>query len=148
MMFSRAEIGIFDLRLVSTAVGSSVVDARSKRNLSLSGVVFFAVLLIGGLYYVKWGPYYHRAFVAATEHSIGLSIVSGEVATPPPPSIEAALSYAWAYGKSIWQAMVLGLLLGAGVQALIPRDWLVALLGSMKFSHIALAGLISTSGMM
>jgi uncharacterized membrane protein YraQ (UPF0718 family) len=46
----------------------------------------------------------------------------------------AALGYAWTYGKSIWQAMVLGLLLGAGVQALMPRDWLVRLFGSMKFA--------------
>jgi uncharacterized protein len=124
------------------------VGAYSKRNASLSGVLFLAVLFIGGLYYVKWGPYYHRAFVAASQHSIGASIVSGKLATPPPPSVEAALGYAWTYGKSIWQAMVLGLLLGAGVQALMPRDWLVRLFGSMKFSRVALAGLFSTSGMM
>jgi hypothetical protein len=34
------------------------------------------------------------------------------------------------------------------VQALMPRDWLVRLFGSMKFSRVALAGLFSTSGMM
>jgi len=118
------------------------------RRASLAGVLFLAVLFIGGLYYVKWGPYYHRTFVAASQHSIGASIVSGKLATPPPPSVEAALGYAWAYGKSIWQAMVLGLLLGAGVQALVPRDWLLRLFGSTKFSRVALAGLLSTPGMM
>ena len=122
--------------------------AGPKRSAVLSGPLVLAVLFVGGLYYVKWGPYYQRAFVAASQHSIGGSIVSGKLATPPPPSVEAALGYAWAYGKSIWQAMVLGLLLGAGVQALVPRDWLVRVLGSMKFSRVALAGLISTAGMM
>jgi uncharacterized protein len=122
--------------------------AEPKRSTALWGPPALAVLFVGGLYYVKWGPYYHRAFLAASQHSIGASIVSGKLATPPPPSIEAALGYAWAYGRSIWQAMVLGLLLGAGVQALVPRDWLVRVLGSMKFSRVALAGLISTAGMM
>ncbi len=122
--------------------------AEPKRSAALAGPLVLAVLFVGGLYYVKWGPYYHRAFVAASQHSIGASLVSGKLAMPPPPSVEAALGYAWAYGKSIWQAMVLGLLLGAGVQALVPRDWLVRVLGSMKFSRVALAGLISTAGMM
>ena len=122
--------------------------AGPKRSAVLSGPLVLAVLFVGGLYYVKCGPYYHRAFVAASQHAIGASIVSGKLATPPPPSVDAALGYAWAYGKSIWQAMVLGLLLGAGVQALVPRDWLVRVLGSMKFSRVALAGLISTAGMM
>lgn len=126
----------------------TAMRAEPNRSPALWGPLVLAVLFVGGLYYVKWGPYYHRAFLAASQHSIGASIVSGKLATPPPPSIGAALGYAWAYGRSIWQAMALGLLLGAGVQALVPRDWLVRVLGSMKFSRVALAGLISTAGMM
>jgi uncharacterized protein len=126
----------------------TAMRATPNRSPALWGPLVLAVLFVGGLYYVKWGPYYHRAFLAASQHSIGASIVSGKLAMPPPPSIGAALGYAWAYGRSIWQAMALGLLLGAGVQALVPRDWLVRVLGSMKFSRVALAGLISTAGMM
>lgn len=112
------------------------------------GLTVLTLILVAGLYYVKWNPYYHRAFVAATEHSIGASIVSGGGSTPPPPSVEAALGYAWAYGKSIWQAMVLGLVLGAGVQTLVPPGWLARLLGGMRFRAVALAGLASLSSMM
>lgn len=112
------------------------------------GLTVLGVIFVGGLYYVKWGPYYHRTFVAATQHSIGASIVSGSEAVPPPPSLEAALGYAWAYGKSIWQAMVLGLVLGAGVQALVPHDWLARLFGGMRFKAVALAGLASIPSMM
>lgn len=117
-------------------------------NRYVAGVAVLALIFVLGLYYVKWGPYFHNAFVAATQHSIGPSIVSGRVATPPPPSLEAALGYAWAYGKAIWQAMVLGLLLGAGVQALVPRDWLFHLFGRTNFKAVALAGLASVPSMM
>ncbi|MEA3120437.1 MAG: uncharacterized protein QOI13_3707, partial [Paraburkholderia sp.] len=34
-------------------------------------VAIFVLVAIMGLYYVKWSPYYHRAFVAADTHSIG-----------------------------------------------------------------------------
>ena len=115
---------------------------------SLTGVSVLVVIFLGGLYYVKWSPSYQRAFTAAAQHSIGASIVSGKLAAPPAPSVDAAVGYAWAYGKSIWQAMVLGLLLGAGVQALVPRGWLVGVFGSMKFTGVALAGLVSTAWMM
>ncbi len=138
----------FQFALVTGLRRLTAMHADARRGASLSGILLLAVLFVGGLYYVKWGPYYHRAFIAASQHSLGASIVSGKLATPPPPSLEAALGYAWAYGKSIWQAMVLGLLLGAGVQTLVPKDWLVRVFGSMKFSRVALAGLISTSGMM
>lgn len=113
-----------------------------------AGLTALMVILVGGLYSVKWNPYYHKAFIAAVQHSIGPSIVSGKMAAPPPPSLEAALDYAWAYGKAIWQAMVLGLLIGAGVQAVVPRDWLVRVFGRMNFKGVALAGLASVPSMM
>src|SRR3972149_591431 len=64
------------------------------------GLTVLLLIFVGGLYVVKWNPYYHRAFVAASQHSIGASIVSGQEAVPPPASLEAAVGYAWAYGKS------------------------------------------------
>ncbi len=120
---------------------------RSSR-VALLGIVALAAIFVVGLYYVKWAPYYHKVFVAAAQHSIGASIVSGKAAVPPAPSVDAALAYAWAYGKAIWQAMVLGLLLGSGVQALVPKDWLVRLFGSMRWRGVALAGVLSTTSMM
>jgi uncharacterized protein len=75
----------------------------------------FVLLAVAGLFYVKWYPYYGRAYVAATQHSIGHSILMGNAASAPAPSWSAALGYALAYGKAIWQAMVLGLLLGSGI---------------------------------
>lgn len=111
-------------------------------------VATFVVIAALGLLYVKWLPYYDRAFVAAADHSIGKSILMGEAASAPAASIEAALGYALAYGKAIWKAMVLGLLLGSAVQALLPADWVARLLGGRHFGSALAGGVLALPGMM
>jgi uncharacterized membrane protein YraQ (UPF0718 family) len=108
----------------------------------------FLLVVVAGLFYVKWFPYYNRAFVAAANHSIGSSILMGTAAAPPAPSWDAALGYALAYGKAIWQAMVLGLLLGSGIQALLPVDWVARILGKAGFGSVVTAGALSIPSMM
>ncbi|SAK47152.1 permease [Caballeronia ptereochthonis] len=112
------------------------------------GWIAFLLIAIVGLFYVKWFPYYNRAFVAASQHSIGKSILMGTAASAPEPSWQAALDYAMAYGKAIWQAMVLGLLLGSAVQALIPPRWVARALGEHDFGSVVNGGLMSLPGMM
>ncbi|HEY4030988.1 MAG TPA: permease [Caulobacteraceae bacterium] len=111
-------------------------------------VVTFVILAIAGLLYVKWLPYYNRAFVAASHHAIGNSILMGKAAHAPAPSVQAALDYALAYGKAIWQAMVLGLLLGSAVQALLPAHWVAKLMGGRGFGSALAGGMLSLPGMM
>jgi uncharacterized protein len=125
---------------------TSQAQARQP-NVALQ-VTVFVLLAVAGLLYVKWLPYYNRAFVAAAHHSIGNSILMGKDAHPPAPSWNAALAYAMAYGKAIWQAMVLGLLLGSAVQALIPVDWVSRLMGRHKFGSAIVGGLLALPGMM
>jgi uncharacterized protein len=112
------------------------------------GIGVFALVAVVGLYLVKWNPYFHRVFVAAAHHSIGNSIVSGTSPVPPPPSWQAAWNYTLAYGRAIWQAMVVGLLLGSGVQALVPRSWIQRVLGRVGFGSVAAAGLAAVPSMM
>ncbi len=114
----------------------------------LAGIIVFALIALGGLFYVKWFPYYERAFSAAAHHSIGNSILMGSAAQAPEPSLAAAIDYALAYGKAIWKAMVLGLLLGSGVQALLPQRWIARLLGSNGMTSVAAGALLSLPGMM
>ncbi|SPB13383.1 membrane protein [Caballeronia novacaledonica] len=113
-----------------------------------TGWMVFLLIAVAGLFYVKWFPYYNRAFVAASQHSIGKSILMGTAASAPEPSWQAALDYAMAYGKAIWQAMVLGLLLGSAVQALIPPRWVARALGEHNFGSVVNGGLMSLPGMM
>ncbi|SFS14096.1 hypothetical protein SAMN05216570_3013 [Dyella sp. OK004] len=108
----------------------------------------FLLLAVAGLFYVKWHPYYDRAFVAAAQHSIGHSILMGDAASAPAPSWNAAFGYALAYGKAIWQAMVLGLLLGSGIQALLPVNWVQRVLGGRGFGSVLAGGLLAVPGMM
>ncbi|MGA7780572.1 MAG: permease, partial [Paraburkholderia sp.] len=108
-----------------------------------SGWLIFLLVAVLGLFYVKWFPYYHRAFTAAATHSIGKSILMGTDASPPAPSLGAALGYAVAYGKAIWQAMVLGLLLGSAVQVLLPVQWIARVLGKTGFGSVAAGGLLA-----
>ncbi|MFT4067668.1 permease [Paraburkholderia sp.] len=112
------------------------------------GWIVFLLIAVVGLFYVKWFPYYNRAFVAASQHSIGKSILMGTSASAPAASWQAAVDYAIAYGKAIWQAMVLGLLLGSAVQALIPPQWVARALGKSDFSSVVKGGLMSLPGMM
>jgi uncharacterized membrane protein YraQ (UPF0718 family) len=111
-------------------------------------VATFVLVAVAGLFYVKWLPYYNRAFVAAAHHAIGSSILTGGAAQAPAPSWRTALGYALAYGKAIWQALVLGLLLGSAVQALLPADWVARLLGPRRFGSALVGGMLALPGMM
>ncbi len=126
----------------------NIDSLRSPARSYALGLTALALVAMLGLYHVKWNPYYHRAYVAAAQHSLGASIISGRSAEAPPPSWHAAWGYAWTYGKAIWQAMILGLLLGSGVQALVPRDWLARLFGRVGFKGVALAGVAGVPSMM
>ena len=123
------------------------MSATHQTSQTLRWIVFLSLAIVG-LFYVKWFPYYNRAFVAAANHSIGNSILMGTAAAPPAPSWDAALGYAVAYGKAIWQAMVLGLLLGSAIQALLPVDWVARVMGRTGFGSVAAGGLLSIPGMM
>lgn len=110
--------------------------------------LLFMVIAVAGLAYVKWWPYYGKAIHAATEHSIGSSIVNGSAETAPAPSWSAAVDYSLAYFKSVWKAAVLGILLGSLVQVLLPARWLLKVLGKTSFKSTAIGGLASLPGMM
>jgi uncharacterized membrane protein YraQ (UPF0718 family) len=114
----------------------------------LWGTMLLLTITVAGLYYVKWAPYFHRVFVAAAQHSIGVSIISGKAPAPPAVGWQAAWSYTTAYFKAIWQALVLGLLIGSGVQALLPRDGLAQVFGASGFRSTAVAGGLSIPSMM
>ncbi|TWB58576.1 permease [Nitrospirillum viridazoti] len=128
-----------------TAAKSPHISGRPH---PMVGIAIVALIAIAGLFYVKWSPYYARAFAAAANHAIGKSILMGTDAAAPAPSWDAAAGYALAYGKAIWQAMVLGLLLGSAIQALLPVSWVARALGRTGFGSVLAGGLLSLPGMM
>lgn len=126
---------------------TTTLASPNNKNRFIFSVIFFLIAAIG-LFYVKWDPYYNRAFVAATTHSLGTSIITGKIASAPVPSWDAAVSYATAYFNAVWKAVVLGLLLGSLVQVLIPKNWIARFLGPQRFRSTAIAGAASLPGMM
>lgn len=105
--------------------------------------LFFLVVIMG-LWYVKWQPYYGKAFTAAETHSIGKSILAQADTSP----IKAAWDYALVYFLAVWKAAVLGVLLGSLIQVLIPRHWLLRTLGQPRFQGMLLGTLFALPGMM
>ena len=124
-------------------------EQLNKNNLIIfAWAATFALVAIIGFAYVKWIPYYAKAFVAYSQHSIGNSIIFGKASAAPPASLSAALDYAMAYGKSIWKAMLLGLILGSGIKVLLPSHWVSAMLGRLGFRSVMLGGLFALPCMM
>lgn len=128
----------------SLGVGASAVTTKRL----IAGTLVFLALLAGGLFIVKWAPYWHKTHIAAVTHSIGSSIVSGTSVQAPPVGIAAAWSYAVAYFNAVWEAVLLALVLGASVPVFVPRRWLHRLIGGKSFSATAVAGGLSLAGMM
>ncbi|HEY3592030.1 MAG TPA: permease [Buttiauxella sp.] len=106
-------------------------------------VLFFVVVVVG-LWIVKWQPYYGKAFTAAETHSIGKSII----AQPEMNPLKAAWDYAMVYFLAVWKAAVLGVLLGSLIQVLIPQNWLLRTLGQPRFSGTLFGTLFALPGMM
>lgn len=109
--------------------------------------IFLAVLIIG-LIYVKWYPYFQKAIIAGQTHSIGDAIVANAGKTMPAFSIQAGLQFTSAYFTSVWKAVILGLLVGSLVQVLIPTRWIKHYLGGSRFKNSLVAMLMGVPTMM
>lgn len=108
----------------------------------------FIVISIAGLAYVKWWPYYDKALIAINDRSIGSSILTG-VGNDVSGSIwETSLDYTIKYFKAIWKAAVLGMIIAAMIQALLPANWLQKLLGRKSMKSTLIGGVSALPGMM
>ncbi|MCY0900714.1 MAG: permease [Firmicutes bacterium] len=129
-----------------------MMDASADRPATTRRVVWrlalFMLILVVGEWYVKWNPYYHKAFVAAAKHSLGPSIISGKTDVAPAVSWSAAWHYALAYYQAVWQAVILGVVVGAAVQVLVPRDWLLRVFGRGRAASAVAGAALAVPGMM
>lgn len=111
-------------------------------------VVLFIVIAVLGVFYAKWYPYYFKSITAATSHTLGTSFVIGATGHPPAAGFAAAWSFFVAYFKDIWIALVVGILVGAGVQTLLPASWLFRVLGRVSSKSRVLAIAAAVPSMM
>jgi uncharacterized membrane protein YraQ (UPF0718 family) len=112
------------------------------------GVVVFVVLAVLGVFIAKWDPYYFKLLTVSVKHTLGASIVTGTAAGAPPAGWAAAITYFLDYFKDIWVALAAGLVIGAGVEVLLPRDWLLRVLGRADWGTASLAVAAAVPSMM
>lgn len=129
-----------------------MIDAQTMPNRRMEFIRGFGILLliaVVGLFIAKWQPYFERTLTISTSHAYpGSSIVAGKEAAPPVASFEAALAYGKSYFLAIWQALVVALLLAATLETLVPKDWVIRVLGSSRFRSSFLGGVLALPGMM
>jgi uncharacterized membrane protein YraQ (UPF0718 family) len=121
----------------------SVNAIRAPRRGAVAfGVAVALVVFVAGLMWAKWVPYATKALKAQrTHHWPGSNILAvGGVRAGDGPSWHAASTFFHAYFLSIWQALVVALLVSASVQALLPRSWLPRALNRRGVLSSALAG--------
>lgn len=106
------------------------------------GVLLVAAVFVVGLLWVKWVPYATKAANLAHTHQWpGADILTvGGVRAGDVPTWHAATTFFTGYVGSIWPALVVALLLSAGVQTLLPPAWLPRVLNRRHPLSSAVAG--------
>ncbi|SCX49171.1 hypothetical protein SAMN03159343_2124 [Klenkia marina] len=108
--------------------GTAPTGPDRRRVLLLGGVAI--ALLVAGLWWAKYGPYTEKVPAVLGSHDLGASILTGEGEQAPPVSLAAGWDFTVAYTAAIWKALVVGLVLAAAVQVLLPVTWLQRVLGA------------------
>ncbi|HEX5118371.1 MAG TPA: permease [Pseudonocardiaceae bacterium] len=112
------------------ATRSQERTAVSPRTALLAATVF-AVVAVAGLTWAKWWPYGHKlaALVGTHVWSGSSPLLSG---VGPVWSWSGGWRFTVAYGESVWMALVVGLLVAAGVEVLLPRARVVGALNHRR----------------
>ncbi|WP_245908646.1 permease [Pseudosporangium ferrugineum] len=115
------------------------------------GVVAALTLAVALLAWAKWLPYAAKVPGLATIGAWPGSDILGVGGVRPgdAPSWAAATSFTGAYAQAVWRALLAALLIGAALQTLLPRTWLLRTLNRRGTLRSALAGgLAGTPSMM
>ena len=133
---------------MSTAPGTSdAADQRVSRTSAVLAVGIALAVAASGLLWAKWLPYADRAgTVAASGAWKGSSLLALGAGENP---FARAWDFTLAYGAAVWKALVVALVAAAAVDALVPKAWLVSLLGRRTpLGGSVVGGLASLPGMM
>lgn len=114
----------------------------------LTGVVVASALFVVGLLWAKWWPYVVKIDgLADTRAWDGGALV--DIARDAPTWWQGAWEFTVAYTDAVWKALLVGLLIAAAIDALLPRERLHrALAGRSSTAGAAIAGAASLPGMM
>ncbi|WP_125772148.1 permease [Companilactobacillus furfuricola] len=125
---------------------TQVSNNRNKQQIVFA--VMFFVILIAGIFYVKWWPYYGKAITAASTHSVGDSIIAGVGAKSAGVSLQTGYTFTITYFLSVWKALAAAIIVGSLVQVLIPVRWVRRYLGGTKLRNTMIGTLMGVPTMM
>ncbi len=125
----------------------SLKNSQPAKNFKGS-VAIFVIIAVAGVFYAKWYPYYLKTFVTASSHTLGPSFIIGASGHPPAVGLSAAWTFFVDYFKDIWVALIVGILVGAGVQTLLPASWLYRMMGHVGVKSRAWAIAAAVPSMM
>lgn len=115
----------------------------------LIGAGAFAGLSVGAIFYAKWWPYSHKLINTITTGLYpGKSVLGSPQHMPAPISWHGGLQFTLAYGKSVWLALAAALLIGAGVESLLPQPAFEKFISPRGFRSSLIAGALSLPCMM
>jgi uncharacterized membrane protein YraQ (UPF0718 family) len=128
---------------------ASPAVATEGRRTALAATLLLALAAVAGLTWAKWAPYAHRTGVVLDTHAYpGHDILAAAGRAHGAPSLSGAWDFTVAYGKAIWQALAVALVLAAGVEALLPRAGLLRVLGRGGRTATLRGGLCGLPAMM
>lgn len=115
----------------AAAHGALDLEDRRRRRQGLVGVGLLLTVLVAGLLWAKWLPYADktRGLVASRTWS-GASLFSAS----------GAWTFWSTYAASVWKAALVALLVAAVLESLVPRAWLLSVLGRRTGAGQGLAG--------
>jgi hypothetical protein len=119
----------------------------TNRSLALLLTAVALAVAAIGLAWAKWLPYADRAAgIAGSGSYPGKSLLT---AGSGPGAFERALTFTSLYTQAVWKALVVALVISACVDVLVPRRWLLRVLGRRTPLGGSLAGgLAALPGMM
>jgi uncharacterized protein len=122
--------------------------ALPRRN-ALLGLAAFLAIAVVALWWAKWAPYADRLRITdATGAYPGHDVLAKAGEPGAAPSWSGGWAFLKAYAVAVWPALVAGLLIAAAVEALLPRRWLLGVLGGDGGRGRVVAATASLPGMM
>lgn len=115
---------------MGSQIYSASRSATDTRRAALLGTLLFVALAVAALAWSKWLPYVEKLHVTIASGAFpGHDLLAEAGAAGSSPSPARALTFTKVYVLDIWPALLAALVMSAGIDALVPRRWMLRALG-------------------
>ena len=126
--------------MTHTSASAPVRPAQRFSAADWVGLGVLALLLVVGLSWSKWLPYWDKTLtLSQTSLWEGSPLFD---AAGDSVSLSGAWDFTLVYFTAVWKALLVALLVAAAVDALVPRDWLLRLLNRRSHTGQSLVGAV------